>query len=68
MSRTAHDAVSLIGVRRAAAILGVSTATIKRKAASGAIPTVGNLDETGVYLFDRYAIEALAAGDDGAAA
>ena len=68
MSQTDHDAVSLIGVRRAAAILGVSIATVKRRAAIGTLPTGGDIDDTGVDLFDRCVVEALAAGDDGAAA
>jgi len=51
-----------IGVADAARILGYSIAHTKRLALKGDVPTIGKLPgRTGAYLFDRAAVEALAA-------
>ena len=51
----------LLGVREAAALLGVSTATVKRAAQRGALPPAHKMaGDTGAYLFTREAVEAYA--------
>lgn len=49
------------GVAETARILGKSRATVKRWAADGTIPAGKLPGKTGAYLFDRAAIQALAA-------
>jgi predicted DNA-binding transcriptional regulator AlpA len=45
-----------------ARMLGKSKASVKRHAANGLLPIIGKIDSrTGAYLFDRGAIEAIAA-------
>jgi len=52
----------LLSASDVADILGVSLATVKRKAASGAIPTLGRLGDTGAYVFDADAIDTFTSG------
>ena len=53
---------ALIGTREAATLLNVSLPTATRMAQEGELPVVGKLPgRTGAYLFDRAAVEALAA-------
>jgi hypothetical protein len=57
----------LIGSADTAAILGWSLAKVKRAAKSGDLPVALKLpSETGAYLFDRAAIEALAEAETAA--
>ena len=52
----------LLGVSEAARVLGVSGASVKRAAQSGVLPVALKMPgATGAYLFDRKAVEALAA-------
>lgn len=51
----------LLGVREAAALLGVSTATVKRAAQRGALPPAHKMTgPLGAYVFTREAVEAYA--------
>ena len=57
MSHQAH-----ITTETVARMLATSKATVKRKAKLGILPTVGKIEaRTGAYLFDKAAIEAIAA-------
>ena len=53
----------LIGSRDVAALLGVSRATVNRWSESGRIRPAGELGKRGIRVFDRAAIEAIAAGE-----
>lgn len=53
----------LIGARDVATLLGVSRATVNRWAESGRISQVGELGKRGIRVFDRAAIEAIAASE-----
>lgn len=56
-----------MGTRDVAAILGWSTAKVKRHAKSGELPYAHKmLGETGAYLFDRVVIETIAATETAA--
>ncbi len=53
----------LLGVSEAAALVGVSIATIKRAASAGQLPIAHKMPgQTGAYLFHRTDVEALAKG------
>jgi hypothetical protein len=51
----------LLGTKDVAAILGWSTAKVKRHARSGDLPYAHKMEgDTGAYLFDRAVVEAFA--------
>lgn len=54
------DHVDVIGAAEAARLLGVSKATVNRRAAAGQLTAVKMPGLTGAHLFDRDEIESLA--------
>lgn len=55
--------IELIGTAETARLLGIGRATVNRWAESGRISQVGELGKRGIRVFDRAAIEAIAASE-----
>ncbi len=53
----------LIGTKEAAGLLGITRAQVNRRVLAGKLTPIGEFGERGIRVFDRAAIEAIAASE-----